>query len=516
MTRITRRNLLRSAAGGAIALPFSLDVPVSALAGDVASSRIRFAWWTDVGRPTPFQILPTGPGGAVLLTLLYDTLTWKDGTGIIPWLASTWQAADDGLAYTFHLIEGATWHDGIPVTAADVAFSYDYYARHPFVWTSTEVVASVEVVSPSDVTIRLKRPSAPFLEEVAGTVPIIPRHVWETVADPLQDERLEGLTGSGPFKLAEYDTTAGAYRLTANETYWRGKPRTGEWRQITISQETQFAALQQGEADVALSTDASVRDLLAADERLTVFETAPLSMVRLVVNLDRSPLDRREVRQAIAYALDRTRIAETITRGPAIVGSAGVVAPETPWYNPSQPRYDFDTDMARSLLAGETLKLELLADASAREPDLIAPILAEAGIEVNVQRADAATRADLIAEGNFDLALTAHIGGGGDPDYLRRWFTDAEANTFARGPIFQHAEFVQLADEQATTLDAERRMAIIFRMQEILATELPTIVLYHRRFYWVHDATVFTPMATWGGLLNGIPFPNNKLALLEG
>jgi peptide/nickel transport system substrate-binding protein len=287
-----------------------------------------------------------------------------------------------------------------------------------------------------------------------------------------------------------------------------------EWRQIAIGPETQFAAIRQGEVDVALSTDASVRELLAEDDRLAVFETAPLSMVRLVVNPKRPPLDRREVRQAIVHALDRATIAATITRGPAIVGSAGVVAPETPWHNPALPTYDYDAERARTLLGGETFALDLVADATAREPDLMASMLAAVGIALKVRRVDAATRAQLLAEGDFGLALTAHIGGGGDPDYLRRWFTGAEANAFARGPVFEHAEYAQLAEEQAATLDPERRKALVFRMQEILAVELPTIVLYHRRFYWMHDPAVFAPMATWGGLLNGVPFPNNKLTLL--
>jgi peptide/nickel transport system substrate-binding protein len=207
------------------------------------------------------------------------------------------------------------------------------------------------------------------------------------VYDPVKDERPEGLIGSGPFALAEYDATAGAYRLVANEVYWRGKPRVAEWQQITIAPETQFASLQQGEVNVALSTDASVREILAGDDRLAIFETAPLSMVRLVVNLERPPLDRREVRQAIACALDRARIAETITRGPAIVGSAGVVAPETPWYEPSLPTYAFDVGKARALLGRETFTIDLLADVAAREPALMAPMLATVGIEVLMLRA---------------------------------------------------------------------------------------------------------------------------------
>jgi peptide/nickel transport system substrate-binding protein len=114
------------------------------------------------------------------------------------------------------------------------------------------------------------------------------------------------------------------------------------------------------------------------------------------------------------------------------------------------------------------------------------------------------------------LALTSHIGVGGDPDFLRRWYAGEEANAFARGSIFHDDEYAALGEEQAATLDPERRRAIVFRMQEILAEQLPTIVLYHRRFYWVYDPAVVTPVETWGGLLNGVPFPNNKLALIDG
>jgi peptide/nickel transport system substrate-binding protein len=226
-------------------------------------------------------------------------------------------------------------------------------------------------------------------------------------------------------------------------------------------------------------------------------------------------LDRREVRQAIAYALDRARIAETITRGPAIVGSAGVVPPETPWFNPSLPQYPYDPERARALLDGEQLTIELIADTGAREPDLMAPMLAAVGITLDVKRVDAPTRTQLLSEGSFQLALTSHIGVGGDPDYLRRWYAGEEANAFAQGSIFRHDEYARLGEEAAATRDPERRREIVFRMQEILAEELPTIVLYHRRFYWVYDPRVFTPMETWGGLMNGIPFPNNKLTLIE-
>jgi peptide/nickel transport system substrate-binding protein len=127
---------------------------------------------------------------------------------------------------------------------------------------------------------------------------------------------------------------------------------------------------------------------------------------------------------------------------------------------------------------------------------------------------DAPTRAQLLGDGAFQLALTSHIGVGGDPDYLRRWYAGEEANAFAQGSIFRHERYARLGQEQAAALDPETRRTIVFEMQEILAEELPTIVLYHRRFSWVYDPGAFTPMETWGGLLNGVPFPNNKLTLV--
>ena len=509
----TRRQALATTAAtfGALALPNRWAL---AQTTQPQVDLLRFAWWSEVGAPTPFQVSTVGPGGAVLLSLLYDTLTWKDGDGIIPWLATEWEGSADGLTYTFQITNGALWHDGQPLTAADVAFSFSYYAQHPFRWMGTDVVAAAEATSDRAVRIALKRPYAAFLEDICGVVPIVPHHIWEPVADPIAYEGADRYVGSGPYTLAEYDATNGAYRLLANERYWNGRPLASEWRQFVVPAEARVQIVQQGEADVSLSNDASVRDVLANDARLAVFETAPLSIVRLVVNPTTPPLDRVEVRQAIAYALDRARIAETVTRGPAIVGGTGVVPPETPWYNPAVPQYGFDQIRAEELLGGERLTLSLIADPNAREPDLMVPMLEAVGITLNVQRTDAPTRTQLLTEGNFQLALTSHIGVGADPDFLRRWYAGEEANAFAQGLIFANAEFTALADEQATILDPAARRPLVDRMQVILAEQLPTIVLYHRRFYWVHDPAVFTPTPTWGGLMNGIPFPNNKLALL--
>ncbi|MGH2534854.1 MAG: ABC transporter substrate-binding protein [Thermomicrobiales bacterium] len=505
----------------AVLLAISI-LPALSLAGHPAAARQSAApaidlvrlGWADVSVPTPFRISTAGPGGAVLLSLIFDTLTWKDEHGIIPWLATEWAVSADGLEYRFTLAPDVAWHDRQPLTAEDVAFSFDYYARHPFRWLPTAMVQSASVAATNQVVIRLAEPYAPFLEEIAGGVPIIPRHVWASVADPTTYDGPDAGVGSGPYQLAEYRSADGAYRLVANPDYFNGTVTVGEFQQLNTPAETRIQAVQQGELDLAFTPDASIAELFDDDSRVKVFETQPQSIVRLAVNTTRPPLDQPEVRQAIVYALDRAQIARVVTKGEPIL-SDGVVPPESPWFNSDLTTYPYDPAQARELLGGQTYTIELIADPSNREPELMEPMLKEVGITLVTKRVDGKTRTELLREGNFQLGLVQHIGVGGDPDFLRRWYAGEEANDFAQGSLFAHPEFERLGREQAATLDPTQRQDAIFAMQAILAEELPTIVLYHRRFYWVYDSEKLTPMATWGGLMNGIPLVYNKLIFLQ-
>lgn len=509
MHQLNRRQLVSGFAIGSLGLS---AIQPKILGSQNADAALVWSWGNS-GIPNPFRVSAAGPGGAILISLIYDTLTWKDESGIIPWLASEWSTDAAGIVYTFEIVSGAVWHDGTPLTAADVAFSFGYYANFPYAWMRSDIV-STAVADGNSVKITLMQPYAAFIEDIAGIVPIIPRHVWETVTDPVTYDGVGITLGSGPYQLAEFSDTEGAYRFTANPSYWNGIAAYTEIRQIAVPAEALIESVRAAEVDLASSSDASIRDVLADDSRLEIYESAPLSIVRLAINTRVAPLDRREVRQAICYALDRMMIAESITRGPAIIGSSGVVPPETPWYNPNLIQYEFNPQRARELLAGEQLTLNLVADTNAREPDLMVTMLADVGITLNIQRVDGPTRIQLLRDGDYELGFLTHIGVGGDPDYLRRWYSGEETNAYAQGSVFTNADYTRIGAEQAATLDPELRKELVFQMQDILAEELPTIVLYHRRFYWMHDPARFTPMATWGGLMNGIPFPHNKLALL--
>ncbi len=506
---------------------------VLAAAGTAAGQPtvLRLTWWTDVGFPTPFAFSTLGPGGVVRLTLVYDTLVWKDERGLIPWLAQTWRPSPDARAYVFTLHDGITWHDGRPLTAHDVRFSFEYYRGHPFRWVDTQLVTGVEVRDRRTVVVHLAEPFAPFLETIAGVVPIVPEHVWRGIERPERVHDLAAVVGSGPYRLVEYRPEAGLYRFVAFDRYFRGRPRIDEIRYTVTPAERQVLAVQTGQVDQAMATTYDVVRLLGGHPYLRVMETEPLSVARLLFNLDQAPTSLRPFRHAVAHALDRARIGDTIVRGPAVPGSAGVVPPTDPWYTARVRAYPYDPARARALLReagfedrdgdgvlegrdGARLQVELTST-PVRDVDLIEQMLRAVGIDVRLRTVDAATRAQLAAEGRFQLLLTFHTGSGGDPDYLRTWFTGRDANQFAAGSVMRSPTYVRLARLQARAVDPVQRRRYVEAMQVALSEELPTLPLYYRRFYWIYDSRKFTPLATRGGLLNGIPLADNKLAFLR-
>ena len=246
-----------------------------------------------------------------------------------------------------------------------------------------------------------------------------------------------------------------------------------------------------------------------------VRKRAELSVGSLGRNTESPPLDRGEVRQARAYALDRAGVARAVTRGDPVVGSAGVIPPETPWFAPSVTQYAYDPAAARALLGGQRISLEMLANPEYREPELLQPMLDAVGVTLQTQRVDAQTKAQLLREKRFQVAEQQHIGIGGDPDFLRRWYVGQESNQSAQGDNLRDPAFDALAEQQAATTDVPTRKVLVARMQQVLADDLPTIPLYYRRFYWLYDSTRLSPMNTAGGLMNGIPFVDNKLIFLS-
>ncbi|MCL6430424.1 MAG: ABC transporter permease subunit [Anaerolineae bacterium] len=309
----------------------------------------------DWGYPSPFAFYNRGPG-YLRMSYLFDTLVWKDRNGFVPWLAERWEESDDGMTWTFWLRQDAKWHDGVPLTAEDVAFTFLYFREKKaagmvkWAWPVEKVLEARAVDSGRAVVVHMREPVAGLLTDLFGSLPIIPKHIWESVVDPVTKLDREAVIGSSLFRLQDYSKEEGRYVYRSNPDFFLGKPLVDEL--VFVKVKDPALALLTGEVDEASFSGkgiSSVRELAKRPE-LKVIEGTSDWALKLYFNTMRPPLDQRSVRQAIAHAIDRQEIVERAQMGGATVGSLGLISPGTYWYNPNLPAYPYDVVRARELL----------------------------------------------------------------------------------------------------------------------------------------------------------------------
>ena len=160
----------------------------------------------DWGYPSPYLYYARGPG-YTRMSFIFETLVWKDASGFVPQLAKEWEYVTQENAYIFKLRSDITWHDGEKFTAEDVVFTIDYVKAHPNPFVTLigpSGVTRAEAIGDYTVKLYLEQTYAPFLNDVAGTLPIIPKHIWEGVEEPMSLTGPEAVIGTGPYTLADY------------------------------------------------------------------------------------------------------------------------------------------------------------------------------------------------------------------------------------------------------------------------------------------------------------------------
>lgn len=497
----------------------------------------------DFGYPSPFGYF-RGPGYA-RMSLIFDTLVWKDASGEnIPWLAESWKSSEDGLTWTFTLRDGVKWHDGQPLTADDVVFTFRYFAVKPNPWSSAavDVIKEIERVDERTVRLTLTRSYAPFLRNVIGSIPIIPEHVWEQVEDPKKFVDEKALIGSGPYRLISYNKAEGAYLYEANDDFWLGPPYVERIEMVPVGDE--LLALKQGEVDeagISGIVSAATQDLVKAfqeDERFDIITAPGEWNLVLYFNMERGvPFSDKSFRQAVAYALDLQTMVNQVLFGDGLPGTPGGLAPSNPWMNPDIKPYPYDPGKAKALLEeagyvdsdgdgvletpdGKPLKIELLYANwySPRPAEMIKTWLADVGIEITLKLVDRVTSDQLTSEGQYEMALVGFGGRGGDPDMLRTQLSSqSKSPSFTRVRGYHNERFDELVAKQLAEIDEEARREMVYEIQAILAEDVPTIPLYHPNRNEIFDKTVldawyFTP----GGFASGIPMAWNKHLFVTG
>lgn len=429
---------------------------------------------------------------------IYNTLVTLDSSyQTIPELAQSWETSEDGLTNTFHMVSGALWHDGEPVTSADVKYTFDQIKSDESA-TASPFFATVESIdTPDDVTVvlNMSAPSAsliPFLGWY-GTV-ILPAHIYEGT-DWTTNPANQAPVGSGPFKFASYEAGS-SIELEANTDFWGEGPYIDRLVfSIIPDSNTALQALLNGEVDV-LTTNPPLSQVatLQETEGIEVIVAPIPSFYYLTMNFDREYTANVDVRRGISMAVNRQQIVDLALGGypevattfyPESIAWAANTSPEAqvPQYDPEAAAAAFDA-AGYPVVDGARFKLVFPFFTDAPEYPDIATIVAQNLKDVNVDVELVALEINAWVErtdsGDFDLGL---LGGlwGPDPENLKlRVGTGGGVNSFN----YSNPKVDELLAQGSAVIDQTERASIYFEVQEILAQDVPisplaTVVLFY-------------------------------------
>lgn len=292
---------------------------------------------------------------------LFEFLIVVDEEGALEGRLATDWSSDDAVVWDVTIVDNATWHDGTPLTAADVAYSYNHLkentdsARHGYVTQ----IDRAEAISDTEVRFTLTSPGADFPRQ-ATLVPILPEGIAESMTP---DEFSQNPIGSGPFRFV---SASGGEEvvLEAYEDYRDGAPAIDVLRFVSVpSESARLTGLRSGELDVIRSVPPPEIASLEADDSVTVIAQPNNRVNYVAFNPEYSPMDDVRVRQAVDLAIDRDAITQQLLEG---LGDpiGQVLAPATFGYSddPTFAPSPYDPDRAAELLeeagyAGEEVVL---------------------------------------------------------------------------------------------------------------------------------------------------------------
>ncbi|SKC79214.1 ABC transporter substrate-binding protein [Maledivibacter halophilus] len=453
----------------------------------------------DWGMPSPYLHYSRGPG-AYKMQLLFDSLLEKDEEGIIPWLASEWDIQDSGKEYIFTLRDNVTWHDGEELTLEDIKFTFDYYKNHSPVRNSLIVngkyiVEDVEIIDENKIKINVDSPNATYLERL-GSVRILPKHIWKDVEDPNKFDSEKAVIGSGPYKFVSYNREQGSYKFNAYEDYWGPRQRVNTIEWIPVSDE--ILAFEKEKIDV-ISPSPDIISRYENDEKYTIKKNKGFWGYRLILNMEKRPKFKDvNLRRALAYGINRQEMVDKVARGAAKVASMGYIPREHIWYNENIEKYDYNPIKSKELLKEKSYTFEILTGNKGEEvkiAELIKMSLKDIGIDVNIKSVDMKTRDNAVKNKNFEIALIGHGGWGNDPDYLREIYGGENGETKSLSsnslPGYYNEEIIQLCQKQMKELDKDKRKEIVFKLQELIAKDVPQIPLYNTKSYFVFKTSKY-------------------------
>jgi peptide/nickel transport system substrate-binding protein len=467
------------------------------------------------------------PGVAILeeaynlFELVYDSMfqLQLDGS-FAPELAESFTVSDDGKVWTFKIRQGVKFHDGQPLTAEDIKFSYDLYKSHvdfPFLNTYTTYFDSVEAPDASTLVINLSE-AIPNIESQLFYLYVLPKHIWEQYEGDAatEFENLE-MVGSGPFKLVEYEPNQFA-RLEAVKDHFLYSPKIdGAVFQSFANQDSLVQALRTGQVDMITEMPAPAAPGLRNAANIALVTGPPIapSVTDIIINqlapencppedgrcTGHPALRDRNVRLALAHATDKQKLIEIALLGLGTPGLTLIPDSLGMWYNNTLQDYTYDVAQANQILddAGYqdsdgdgvrevpddsqplTLRVYFPSDSSAapRIADFLNEQWGQVGIRTETQTLDPdALTAVCCPAFDFDIIIW---GWGSDPDpsaLLSVMTTDGIVSGNNESG-YSNPRYDELYLLQGAELDKEKRKEIVWEMQKIVHDDVVYIIPFY-------------------------------------
>lgn len=436
-------------------------------------------------------------------------------------LAESWDISSDGLVITFHLRHGVKWSDGVEFTADDVMFGYrtiiDDKTPTPYKGDYLQV-QEAQVIDRHTFRVTYKKPFAPALT-TWGNLVVLPKHLLQD-KEITQAEFGRRPVGMGPFCFKNW-SSGQEVTLEAYHDYFEGRPYLDRYiYKVIPDSATMFLELQAGGVDSMGLTPLQYTKQTESDnyrKNFQKFRYPSFSYTYMGLNLKHPWFKDRRVRQAIAHAIDKDEIVDVVLFGlgkPA----TGPYVPDTWPYNPAVKSYAFDPGKAKEILQevgwedqdgdgvlekdGEPFEFTVLTNMGnnlrKNTATIIQRRLSDIGVKVHIRTLEWSTFINEFIDKRRFQAVILGWSIGLDPDQFDIWHSGKIGEKEFNFVSYSNSEVDELLERGRRTFDTDERKKAYFRIQEILAEDVPYIFLYvpdatpivHARFHGIKPAPI--------------------------
>jgi peptide/nickel transport system substrate-binding protein len=462
--------------------------------------------------------------------LVYDKLlSWsQEDFSTVGDLATDWEQSDDGLTWTFTIRDDATWHDGTPLTAGDIAFTFNWIIEEgagnllsyfPFTQPG-------DITAPDDTTLVWTTSTPTSAPVYPPYVYVLPESVLSQYEDKAEFRTWKGFpdtVGSGPFELVEW-RRGDFWRLEANPDYYGGAPKIDEFIfRVFQNEDAMIEALKQGEIDFADSVTANLFDSIVDEPNITTNVGNPTSFAQMSFNMCTNEVDYcrqtgfnhhpattdPQFRLAVDHAIDRQALVDRVLLGYATPGTTVIPSPkwhhdpsEVVTYDPDEANrildeagyIDTDNDGIRETPDGEPLELRFIVRTESPETitagEFIVEWLRDVGISLRTEAINDNKLTEVWYANDFDM----YIWGWGvepDPDFQLSTYATFQCGVWS-DTCYSNPQYDDLYKEQQRATSIEERSQIVSQMQQIIYEDRPELVLWYDNYLQAYRSDLWT------------------------